>query len=101
MGLITREPPRPRRLPDYYRALGVPEDATFQEIQAAYWERARRRRDELPLLNQAYEVLGDAARRQAYDAQRSAGGVQSEEQEWQPPSWPSSGVRQKLQWFLQ
>lgn len=65
-----------RQAPDYYSALGVAETATFGEIREAYWRRAYKiDRGDLDLLNQAYEVLGDERRRQAYDDQRNAGGV--------------------------
>lgn len=51
--------------------LGVARDATFGEIRAAYWKLAYKiDRRELDLLNEAYEVLGDERRRDAYDAQR-------------------------------
>ena len=59
-----------RQVPDFYDMLGVARDATFGEIRAAYWKLAYRiDRRELDLLNEAYEVLGDERRRQAYDAQ--------------------------------
>jgi hypothetical protein len=65
-----------KRHQDYYEMLGVAEDATFGEIREAYWKLAYRiDRRELELLNEAYEVLGDERRRNAYDAQRNAGGI--------------------------
>jgi curved DNA-binding protein CbpA len=70
------------RLPDYYGALGIEHDATFQQIEAAYWKKAFAR-DELKLLNEALEVLGNASRRAAYDELRLTGNVRTP-REWTP-----------------
>ena len=61
-------------LPDYYALLGVDENASFHEIEAAYWREAYKAdsRTILPLLNQAYEVLGDKDQRAEYNAKRKA-----------------------------
>jgi curved DNA-binding protein CbpA len=57
---------------DYYRVIGVAPNASFKEIEAAYWREAfgaspRR----IAELNQAYEVLSNDDRRREYDARRA------------------------------
>jgi curved DNA-binding protein CbpA len=63
---------------DYYALLEVQPDATLAEIKRAYRRLARQhhpdlnktaRDDLIKLLNEAYEVLRDPAKRAAYDAQ--------------------------------
>lgn len=57
-------------LPDYYSILGVPENATLQAIESTYWKLAfTAKRDDLDLLNTAYEVLASDEQRRAYDEQ--------------------------------
>jgi curved DNA-binding protein CbpA len=74
--------------PDYYSVLGVPEDASFPQIEAAYWQRARRLRgQELDRLNEAYEVLNNDDRRRAYDEKRRA--TRAEAQAPQPEAKPA------------
>ena len=69
------------RLPDYYAILGVPADATMAQIKKAYRKLARQHHpdtnpgdtdaaDRFKAITEAYEVLTDPARRQAYDATR-------------------------------
>ena len=69
------------RLPDYYATLGVPADATMAQIKKAYRKLARQHHpdtnpgdtdaaDRFKAITEAYEVLTDPARRQAYDATR-------------------------------
>ena len=69
------------RLSDYYAVLGVPPDATPSQIKKAYRKLARQHHpdtnpgdtdaaERFKAINQAYEVLTDPARRQAYDATR-------------------------------
>lgn len=68
---------------DHYQALGVPPDADREEIRTAYLRLMRRHHpDQRPddaasgerarAANAAWEVLGDSARRAAYDRLRTA-----------------------------
>ena len=85
--------------PDCYAVLGVRSGASFREIGVAYWRLAGEKRDQLPLLNQAYEVLSNADRRSAYDAERQ--GAEAEPDAGQEaPRTPSPGLRDKLSWYL-
>lgn len=62
---------------DFYQILGVPRDATAEEIRAAYFEAARKlhpdanpdpsTREKFLAVQQAYEVLSQKDRRQVYD----------------------------------
>ena len=62
---------RKHPLPDHYRILGVAPTAAYREIEAAYWRLAfGASQERVAELNEAYEVLGHEASRQAYDAQR-------------------------------
>src|SRR5581483_82714 len=77
--LAARAEPRPERpVRDAYEVLGVPRDATLQEIRAAFVRRAEtaehQSADEIGELRFAYETLADPDRRSAYDA---AGGNSS------------------------
>jgi curved DNA-binding protein CbpA len=67
---------------DHYQALGVPPDADREEIRAAYLGLMRayhpdhrpgdeRAEDRARAANAAWEVLGDSARRAAYDRLRT------------------------------
>ncbi|MBE3561453.1 MAG: DnaJ domain-containing protein [Ktedonobacteraceae bacterium] len=64
-------------LPDYYSILEVPATATLEQIKQAYRRLVRRyhpdlnketRDTQIKRLNEAYEILSDAAKRAAYDA---------------------------------
>ncbi len=65
---------------DYYRIIGLPPTATLTEIKGAYRKRAsalhpdrnpsEKAHADFQELQEAYEVLSDAARRQAYDDNR-------------------------------
>ena len=93
--------PHPRRATDYYRLLGVSDGAPFREIEQAYWREAARNRELIPLLNQAYEVLGDPKRRADYDAARVSSADQSATPESKTPPRSNPDLRSKLRWDLQ
>lgn len=69
---------------DYYTTLGLTYDATPEEIRASYFELARKyhpdsnpeapsaAKERFILIQEAYEVLANPARRQAYDAKLPA-----------------------------
>ena len=69
------------RLPDYYAILGIPPDVTSSQIKKAYRKLAREHHpdtnpgdtdaaDRFKAITEAYEILTDPVRRQAYDATR-------------------------------
>jgi curved DNA-binding protein CbpA len=90
---MTRPRASGRGLPDYYEVLGVEHDATFQQIETAYWKMAYGA-DDLRLLNEALEVLSNADRRAEYDEQRQGGNVQ-ERREWTPPRNVTDALRER------
>lgn len=62
---------------DYYRVLGVSEDASKDDLDRAYRNEARKRHpdgggseEEMKALNEARDILSDAETRKAYDAER-------------------------------
>jgi hypothetical protein len=62
---------------DYYRVLGVGEDASQEDVDRAYRSQARKCHpdgggsdEEMKSLNEAHDVLSDRETRKAYDAQR-------------------------------
>ena len=87
-----------RPLPDYYGVLRVRRDATYREIEAAYGRLARERRDQLQLLNEAWEVLGNPQRRVAYNIEQQLWLRQPEQPEEPPIVEPTSSLREKLSW---
>lgn len=81
---------------DYYAALGVSPDASADEIKRARRKLARKFHPDLSKepnasermkeINEAYEVLGDAEKRAAYDKLRK-GGFRPGEDFRPPPDW--------------
>jgi Ca-activated chloride channel family protein len=69
----------PGNWPDHYTVLGLPKDATPEEIRRAYFELARQlhpdanpdplNREKFLVVQAAYEVLSNRRKRVAYDAQ--------------------------------
>ena len=66
-------------VPDYYALLGVPATATFAQIKLAYRRLARLYHPDLnhgvqdtriKQLNEAYDILSNAVKRNLYDIQR-------------------------------
>ncbi len=87
---------------DLYEVLGVPEDATQEEIRRAYRAAARREHpdvsgrpdaaERMHLLNDAFRVLGDEKTRDAYDHGRiPPQGWGDERNPWDP--WDPDPVR--------
>ena len=80
----------PSENPDYYRILGVPEDATFAEIRAAFRERAREYHpdrnpdpnadDHMRKINEAYEALRAAAPHDRAESEEDEG---DDDDEWE------------------
>ncbi len=70
--------------PDYYHALGVPRDATPDEIRSAYFDAARHwhpdansdpeAQEHFIAVQKAYEVLSNAEKRKSYDAKMADAG---------------------------
>lgn len=87
-----------RMLPDYYEVLDIPETASRREIEAAYWRRARQRRDLVPLLNEAIDLLSDKQRRATYDAERKAKREQLVREARKSADGPSIEERVRERW---
>jgi len=71
-----RNAARNDKLPNYYKILGVPRDASQKEIKKKFRELAKKThpdktkedsKEEMVELNKAYEVLSDEGRREKYD----------------------------------
>lgn len=85
---------------DYYDTLGVKPDADEAEIRKAYRRLARKyhpdvskeagAEERFKAINEAKEVLGDAAKRREYDQLR-ANGYRPGQEFRPPPDWPPRG----------
>lgn len=81
---------------DYYQILGIARDATEKEIKSAFRKLARQyhpdvnpeNEEKFKEINEAYEVLGDAKKRQMYD---KLGSNYRHGQGFQPPPGYNSG----------
>jgi uncharacterized membrane protein YsdA (DUF1294 family) len=98
------------RLKDYYAILGVPRNATPEEIKEAYWRLAKEyhpdknpspeAEERFKLINEAYQVLSDPAKRAEYDAlydmmmSRTSAPAESEVRE---PRFAGSGFKLRVQ----
>src|SRR3989344_1400330 len=70
---------------DYYKTLGIPKNATDDQIKHAYRKLAREHHPDVARdkasaekkfkeINEAYQVLGDSSKRKMYDTYGTAGG---------------------------
>jgi len=91
----------PVEFKDYYAILGVPENASEEEIKKAFRKLARQYHPDVATdkkaaeekfkeINEAYEVLSDPEKRRRYDALRAYGG-RAGEPFTTPPGWESRG----------
>src|SRR5216684_5910813 len=90
----------PVRYKDYYKILGVPRNASETDIKKSFRKLAREHHPDVAKnkkqaeekfkeINEAYEVLGDAAKRKKYDelGPNWAGGAEFRP----PPGWQPFG----------
>jgi len=85
---------------DYYKTLGVAEDATADEVKKAYRKLARKyhpdvskesgAEEKFKELREAFEVLKDPAKRAEYDQLKKLGAYEKNGNFRPPPQWQSS-----------